>query len=110
MKLYGKILNKIFKYYDNYISELQKDSLSFCGKKVLIKKGVIIEKPEKIIIYNYTHIGNNCHLRGGGNIYIGKWCQIASYSIITTANHKINKKNILIMFIIKILKLVIMSG
>jgi acetyltransferase-like isoleucine patch superfamily enzyme len=89
MDIVGKILSRIFKYYDDYLNRNILKSLGFCGKNVIIKNGVIIDKPNFVFINNNTHIGQYCHFRGGGKIIIGQWCQIASFCIITSAGHKI---------------------
>jgi acetyltransferase-like isoleucine patch superfamily enzyme len=89
MEIIGKLLSRIFTYYDGYINRKMQKSLGFCGKNVIIKKGFVIDKPNYIFIDQNTHIGQYCHFRGGGKIVIGKWCQIASFCIITSAGHKI---------------------
>ena len=47
--------------------------------------------PSTINIGDYSMIGERCYIRGGGNIVIGKYCQIANNVIIVTTNHLYNK-------------------
>jgi len=69
---------------------IMKSKLKYCGKDVLLKKGVIIEGSQFVSIGYKTQIGNYSHLKGGGNLQIGEWCQIASFVIIATGNHNID--------------------
>ena len=67
-----------------------KSRLKFCGDDVYFYPGVSISLPQTISIGNHTHLGENVHLRGGGAILIGEWCQIANNTIIATAGHPID--------------------
>ena len=67
-----------------------KSRLKSCGYDVYFYPGVSISQPETISIGNHTHLGENVHLRGGGIILIGDWCQIANNAIIVTGNHPID--------------------
>ena len=71
-------------------NEYYKRHLASCGIDVLLYSGVTIDCPHTIFIGNHTHIGENCHLRGGGRLVIGDWCQIANHSIIITGGHPID--------------------
>lgn len=72
------------------MGEYYKRRLAFCGDDVLFYPGVSIIAPEKVSIASHTHLGERCHLRGGGRLVIGQWCQIANHVIIVTGNHPID--------------------
>ena len=67
-----------------------KSKLAYCGTDVVFYPRVSIVLPEMVFIGDHTHLGENVHLRGGGRLTIGKWCQIANNTIILTGNHKID--------------------
>lgn len=67
-----------------------KRSFGYCGEHVVLKRGVIVDNPGNLRIGSHTHVGAGTHLRCGAMIEIGEWCQIASYVIMTTTNHKID--------------------
>ena len=67
-----------------------KSRLKFCGDDVYFYPGISVNIPETISIGNHTHLGENVHLRGGGKILIGDWCQIANNTIIVTSGHPID--------------------
>jgi acetyltransferase-like isoleucine patch superfamily enzyme len=67
-----------------------KSKLAYCGTDVLFYPRVSIILPEMVFIGDHTHLGENVHLRGGGKLTIGKWCQIANNTIILTGSHKID--------------------
>lgn len=73
----------------NCNEEYYRRKIAFCGEDVRMYPDVSIENPHKIFIGSHSHLGERCHLRGGGNIIIGKWCQIANNVIIATGNHPI---------------------
>jgi acetyltransferase-like isoleucine patch superfamily enzyme len=87
--LAGLIINKWGVFSSKCITEFYKKRISSCGKDVRFYSGVTIVNPETVIIGDHTHIGENCHLRGGGKLMIGSWCQIANNSIIITGVHQI---------------------
>lgn len=66
------------------------NKLLFIGKNVIIKDEVMFINPNKISINDNSMIGERSYLRGGGNIVIGKSCQIANNVIIVTTNHLLN--------------------
>jgi len=66
--------------------------LGFCGKEVVFKSEVMLVRPNRIFIDDYTQLGERSYLRGGGEIHIGKYCLIANNVIIVTGNHNINGK------------------
>lgn len=86
----GKIFSSADDYYNSKILDYKKSKLSFCGNDVILKKGIILSSPEKISIGNSTHIGEYSYLRGGGGITIGEYCQLASFTNLSTANHVID--------------------
>ena len=67
-----------------------KSCLEHCGEDVVIYPGASFSCPERISIGDHTHIGERVHLRGGGHLRIGKWCQFANHVIVSTSNHKID--------------------
>lgn len=67
-----------------------RDRFAYCGNDVLIYPGVSVIYPETITIGNHVHLGECCHLRGGGRIVIGDWSQIANHVIISTTNHVVD--------------------
>jgi maltose O-acetyltransferase len=67
-----------------------KSKLAYCGTDVVFYPRVSIILPEMVFVGDHTHLGENVHLRGGGRLTIGKWCQIANNAIILTGNHKID--------------------
>jgi acetyltransferase-like isoleucine patch superfamily enzyme len=67
-----------------------------CGIKrlgigVVIKRETILIHPGSISIGNYTHIGERCYIRGGGQVIIGDNCQIGNNTIIVSSTHIIEK-------------------
>ena len=72
------------------IGEYYKRRLAFCGEDVLFYPGVSIVMPKTISIGSHSHLGERCHLRGGGQVVIGEWCQIANNVIIASGNHPID--------------------
>ena len=75
---------------ENCRMEYVKSTLAHCGKEVVLYPGVVIVGPGHTRIGDHTHIGDRSYLRGGGEIEIGEWCQIANNTIIVTENHNID--------------------
>jgi galactoside O-acetyltransferase len=71
------------------MQEYYRRRLAFCGEDVLFYPGVSIVLPERVSIGSHSQLGERCHLRGGGRIVIGEWCQIANHVIIASTNHLI---------------------
>lgn len=71
-------------------NEYFKKHIHNCGTDVFFYKNVSICFPDKVSIGNHTHIGERVHLRGGGRIKIGDWCQIANNTIVVTSGHPID--------------------
>jgi len=88
----GASIFRIARLSDFFVAEYIKSSLLSCGKNVKLKKKVMIDFPNKVTLGDYTMIGQYSHLRGGGGIEIGEWCQISSFVNISTVNHNINGK------------------
>jgi acetyltransferase-like isoleucine patch superfamily enzyme len=86
----GRVILKWRALTSKFITAYYRKKLASCGIDVLLYPGVTIDSPQTISIGDHTHIGENCHLRGGGKLVIGDWCQIANHSIILTGNHPIN--------------------
>lgn len=63
--------------------------LKKCGEKVFFASGVKIKNHFLISIDSFTQIAENCYISGGGEIKIGKYCQIANNTIIVSGNHLI---------------------
>lgn len=82
-----KFLYKINKFLKNIDLLFYSSQLSYLGKNVVIKSEVMFINPSFISIGEYSMIGERCYLRGGGNITIGRYCQMASNVIIVTTNH-----------------------
>lgn len=85
-----KILNKIYKFLQRANIKAQIKQLNYIGENVIVKDEVLFMNPSKISIDDFTMIGERCYIRGGGNIVIGKYCQIANNVIIVTTNHLTN--------------------
>jgi acetyltransferase-like isoleucine patch superfamily enzyme len=88
--LIGMIILELRQLSSRCINKYYQKAISSCGVDVMFYPGVTIENPQTVIIGNHTHIGENCHLRGGGRLVIGDWCQVANHSIIITGSHPIN--------------------
>ncbi len=86
----GKCILPILKSIEQCILLVIKEKLAFYGQDVVLYPGVSIDNPQYVSIGNHSHIGERCHLRGGGRIVIGEWCQIANHTIIATGNHPID--------------------
>lgn len=90
MLFLGHMLYSVGSRVHHLKGEYLKSRLRYCGNDVFFYPGVSVDIPETISIGNHTHIGENVHLRGGGAIIIGEWCQIANNSIIVTGGHPID--------------------
>lgn len=86
-----KLLNKIYSLFEKANMEKQLSKLKYIGKGVIVKNEVMFVNASTITIKDFTMIGERCYLRGGGNIVIGEYCQIANNVIIVTTNHLLNK-------------------
>ena len=88
------LIFKLLRLYERFIHQIYsfliKKQLKFCGKKVLLKKGVMLVYPQNIHLDDYTQIGEYTQIKAGAKIKIGKYCQIASFVIIATGNHIID--------------------
>jgi len=87
-----KILNKIYSVIQNANTTYQLKQLKFRGENVVVKNEVIFICPSKVSLGDYTMVGERAYFRGGGEITIGKYCQIANNVIIVTSNHLENGK------------------
>jgi maltose O-acetyltransferase len=67
-----------------------------CGKNVVVMHGFTVRSPKGISIGDRTVIGYNCFLDGAGGVSIGEDCLIGQNVSIFTANHKFDRKDILI--------------
>lgn len=85
------LLNKFYLLLKRANIKIQMSKLKFVGKNVIIKDEVMLINPSSISIDDYTMIGERCYIRGGGQILIGKYCQIANNVIIVTTNHLLDK-------------------
>jgi len=88
--LLGSIIVKGRTLSSKFLTAYYRKKLAACGIDVWFYPGVSVDNPQTISIGSHTHIGENCHLRGGGRLVIGDWCQIANHSIILTGVHPIN--------------------
>lgn len=86
-----KLLNKFYFFMKRANIKTQMSKLKFVGKNVIIKDEVMFINPSTISIDDYSMIGERCYIRGGGNIVIGKYCQMANNVIIVTTNHLLDK-------------------
>lgn len=88
MKIFlGKVFSKLANMIDATIQEYIKSTLLYCGKDVVLYDRVSMVMPHKVSLDDHTHIGTCVHIRGGGRVIIGKWCQIANHAIIITGSH-----------------------
>ena len=85
-----KILDKINRLLKESSLKVQLNKLNYLGENVIIKDDVKLINPSYIDIGDYTMIGECSYLRGGGQLKIGKYCQIANNVIIVTTNHLAN--------------------
>lgn len=90
MLLTGRWLEKWDRFAVRCRQALLATRLAACGKEVLLSRGVRILAPHKVTIGDYSQIGENSFLSAGGEIWIGRWCQIANNVIIVTGNHNLN--------------------
>jgi acetyltransferase-like isoleucine patch superfamily enzyme len=90
LRALGKLFTRAEEFVYWCVQEHQKSRLASCGEDVMLYPGVSLMLPEKIHIGSHTHIGERAHLRGGGEIRIGDWGQIANNVIIATGNHPID--------------------
>jgi len=88
----AKVVSHLKGYLTGCLGEYYKSKLGLCGEDVVFYPGVSIIYPETVRIGSHTHLGEQCHLRGGGQIKIGDWCQIANNVIIATAGHRLDGK------------------
>ncbi len=88
--LIGRVIFRIENIVYNCKVAYLKSRLKSCGDDVYFHCGVSMNMPETISIGNHTHLGENVHLRGGGVISIGDWCQIANNTIVVTGVHPID--------------------
>jgi maltose O-acetyltransferase len=87
LKVFGRWILRFHQFTDLCIEEHQKSLLGSCGQDVMLYPGVTFIAPETIHIGNHTHIGERAHIRGGGEVRIGEWGQIANNVIIASGNH-----------------------
>lgn len=88
--LLNRLLAFVYRKLKEANAERLRQNLEHCGDNVLIKDEVMIFSPQKFYVGDNTSIGERCYFRASGDIYIGKWCQIANNTIIVTTNHIIN--------------------
>ena len=89
-KILGKIFTKLNLFIYSCQAEYIKSQFSYCGDDVFLYPKVSVNIPNTISIDSHTHLGEGVHLRGGGKLTIGKWCQIANNTIIITSGHPID--------------------
>lgn len=89
-KIAFKFLYKFFLFIDNLKIESMAWKLMCRGKGTVIGRGTILIYPQCISISDNTWLGENCYLRGGGTIKIGKGCHIAANVTMVTTNHIID--------------------
>lgn len=63
------------------------------GKRVIIKRGLRVRKPENVTIGDDVSIGCNVILQAHAPVYIGDFTKIAPGVIIVTASHDTSKRN-----------------
>jgi acetyltransferase-like isoleucine patch superfamily enzyme len=93
-KLIKVNLGFLFIMLDIVINNLKntyiKTKLKHHGSDVFFHPNVSIINPGTISIGDHTHVGEKVHIRGGGKIEIGNWCQIANNVIIISGGHPID--------------------
>jgi maltose O-acetyltransferase len=90
MLLAGRWLEKWDRFAVRCRQSLLTTHLAACGRDVLLARGVRILTPNKVTIGDFSQIGENSFLSAGGEIRIGRWCQIANNVILVTGNHNLN--------------------
>lgn len=82
----GRYLDLVDEALNHCRCEYTKGRLGSCGEGVELYPGVSVVNPEKVCIGRYTHVGSNAHIRGGGTVHIGEYCQVANNVIISSAS------------------------
>ena len=89
---------KICLYVDKYVDKQRTSRLSEkckeVGQNLIVRSGVIILCPERLIIGDNVAINNNVWLNAAGGISIGNYVIIGPNTVIHSANHKFDDVDI----------------
>ena len=88
MKTYAfKFLNRLLRSLDRHNSSQMMYKLKNCGAGVHFNGLVTIVAPEKVVIDDNVHIGNNAYIDGRGGIKIGENTHISRNFVVYSSSH-----------------------
>jgi acetyltransferase-like isoleucine patch superfamily enzyme len=64
-----------------------KRSLGFCGDRVVISNGLLVEQPQLVSVGSDVSFGPDVSIMGAGGVVIGKGAMLATRTLIVTTQH-----------------------
>jgi acetyltransferase-like isoleucine patch superfamily enzyme len=82
-----RIIDKIFRWHEEYRKKRLMQSLRYCGKGVSIRPDVTIFGTHNVILNDDVGINSFTHIFGAGGVHIGARTMISACCSITSVTH-----------------------